>query len=202
MKNSKEHILNISFRLFLSKSYEHVTIRDIENATGLTRGAVFYYFSNKEDLFKATIDYSIFDRQDAQKKIQLDNINSLYDFINCYIIGIKRTIEWIQGIIITDITTQSASKAYLSLGLQAGNYYPGFDEKLNEIHQKEIKIWKFFIEKAVQNKEIRQECNPQLLAEQFRVLFMGKSYIDALNKGLDTERLKEIYFHFYNLIKT
>jgi len=38
-----DKILWECFKLFLHKGYKEVTIPDIENAIGMTRGAVFYY---------------------------------------------------------------------------------------------------------------------------------------------------------------
>ena len=52
MKNTKEHILQTSLLLFLQKSYTDVTMSEIVKQTGLSKGAIFHYFSSKEALFK------------------------------------------------------------------------------------------------------------------------------------------------------
>lgn len=41
--------------LFFETSYDNVSIRDIEKATGLTRGAIYYYFRGKEDIYCAVV---------------------------------------------------------------------------------------------------------------------------------------------------
>lgn len=41
--------------LFFAKSYDAVSVRDIEQATGLTRGAIYYYFAGKEDIYGAVV---------------------------------------------------------------------------------------------------------------------------------------------------
>ena len=41
--------------LFYEAPFEAVSIRDIERATGLTRGPLYYHFSGKEEIYLATI---------------------------------------------------------------------------------------------------------------------------------------------------
>ena len=48
----KEAILTESFSLFLARGYDAVSISDIEQAAGVTRGAIFHHFSSKKELFK------------------------------------------------------------------------------------------------------------------------------------------------------
>ena len=40
---------------FLSKSYEQVSLRDICSKAGVTTGALYNRFSNKEELFEALV---------------------------------------------------------------------------------------------------------------------------------------------------
>src|SRR5690625_1098605 len=57
MKNAKEHILSISFSLFLQKNFKEVTMKEIVEKTGLSKGAFYYYFKSKEQVFEEVIDY-------------------------------------------------------------------------------------------------------------------------------------------------
>jgi len=56
MTDTKEYIIDQAYKLFLTKSYEAVSISDISNAIGLTKGALYHHFLTKEELFKAVID--------------------------------------------------------------------------------------------------------------------------------------------------
>jgi AcrR family transcriptional regulator len=58
MKDTKEYIINEARKLFLKHSYEAVSIRDISQAIGLTKGSLYHHFKNKEELFKSVIDKS------------------------------------------------------------------------------------------------------------------------------------------------
>ena len=47
----REHILAVARRCFAGHGYEGATVVRLEQATGLSRGAIFNYFDSKEDLF-------------------------------------------------------------------------------------------------------------------------------------------------------
>ena len=50
-------ILDVAFRLFMEKGYEHTSIQDIiNNLGGLSKGAIYHHFKSKEDILLAVID--------------------------------------------------------------------------------------------------------------------------------------------------
>lgn len=50
-------ILDVSFRLFMEKGYEHTSIQDIINHLGgLSKGAIYHHFKSKEDILVAVTD--------------------------------------------------------------------------------------------------------------------------------------------------
>ncbi len=53
---SVEGLLAAALRLFVSRGYRHTTVEDIADAAGLTKGAVYFYFRNKEALLDALLD--------------------------------------------------------------------------------------------------------------------------------------------------
>lgn len=50
-------ILDVAFRLFMEKGYEHTSIQDIiEQLGGLSKGAIYHHFKSKEDILIAVTD--------------------------------------------------------------------------------------------------------------------------------------------------
>lgn len=50
-------ILDVSFRLFMEKGYEHTSIQDIlDQLGGLSKGAIYHHFKSKEDILVAVAD--------------------------------------------------------------------------------------------------------------------------------------------------
>lgn len=50
--NSRETILNCALKLFATKGYEAVSINEIVDMAGITKPTLYYFFGNKEGLFK------------------------------------------------------------------------------------------------------------------------------------------------------
>lgn len=59
-RNSEEtvkRILEVSYRLFMEKGYEHASIQDIINHLGgLSKGAIYHHFKSKEDILVAVME--------------------------------------------------------------------------------------------------------------------------------------------------
>ena len=50
-------ILDVSYRLFMEKGYEHTSIQDIINHLGgLSKGAIYHHFKSKEEILMAVTD--------------------------------------------------------------------------------------------------------------------------------------------------
>lgn len=78
-------ILDVAFRLFMEKGYEHTSIQDIINHLGgLSKGAIYHHFRSKEDILIAVTDRmtaesnqmlaAIRDRQDLSGEEKLKTI--------------------------------------------------------------------------------------------------------------------------------
>ena len=71
LKEVKELILEQSAKIFAENDYVRVRMLDIAEAAGVSRGPLYYYFKNKEELFTATVLYLI-----EEQKINFDKILS------------------------------------------------------------------------------------------------------------------------------
>lgn len=50
-------ILDVAFRLFMEKGYDHTSIQDIiDHLGGLSKGAIYHHFKSKEDILEAVTD--------------------------------------------------------------------------------------------------------------------------------------------------
>lgn len=50
-KQGAELLLDVAHRLFMEYGYAHVSMQQIAEEAGMTKGAPYYHFQNKEDLF-------------------------------------------------------------------------------------------------------------------------------------------------------
>ena len=110
MADSKQHILETAFKLFLSKTYKEVTMKEIVNVTGLSKGAFYHYFDSKEQLFldvindyllaNLRVDYSQFDSSSLQA-FYFDHLN----FIDKRISGESIQKYYSKDVTISDLHT-------------------------------------------------------------------------------------------------
>jgi AcrR family transcriptional regulator len=65
--SNKENILREAAVLFSQKGYERTSMREIAKQVGITKPAIYYHFSNKQELFEELITMSF---QKSQKRIE------------------------------------------------------------------------------------------------------------------------------------
>lgn len=75
----KETIVAAAAQLFMEKGFAATSIRDIANGAGCTTAALYYYFENKQSLFREVM---IFCSQDVEVLFrQIQNAENLHDFL-------------------------------------------------------------------------------------------------------------------------
>ena len=207
--DTKEKIYKEAFKLFMSKPYELVTISDIEKAIGMTRGAVFYYVKDKEDLFKEVIERYFLTNQYLHNRIEYDKLDlnmSFSDFIDVFISGVERTISelYVFGGVNEKSDRQAYAKidrSYLSLVMTTGYYFGDFNEKMSNLLIMERNTWSFFLQKGIEKGEIKPGTDVRLYGELFSYTFLGLALNDSLNNGIDLKHLKRLYMQLYHQIK-
>ena len=87
MNPSRKKILDKSFGLFLNENYDSVTMQQIQEASQVSRGAIYHHFKSKEDIFKEIVDiyllpiFSSFSSITEEEKGTL--LNTIYASIKC-----------------------------------------------------------------------------------------------------------------------
>ncbi len=56
IQEKRERILAAAGHVFAEKGYDRTTVKDLEEATGMTRGGIFAHFDNKMAVFRAALD--------------------------------------------------------------------------------------------------------------------------------------------------
>ncbi|HOW08534.1 MAG TPA: TetR/AcrR family transcriptional regulator [Bacteroidales bacterium] len=166
-EDTKELILKTAYNLFLHNNYEAVTINSIIKATGLTKGGIYYYFSSKEEIFKAVVNvYMVDNRKDILK--EHSNLKEL----------IQDSIDSIRKKITKMVTENKEYKDeipinYLSLMLTAFRYYPGFGKIGRDFINCMTEVWKKSIMKAIKDGEVRSEIDVEATSANFLQISSG-----------------------------
>lgn len=196
--NRKEQLYREAFKLFLLNPFEAVSITDIENASGMTRGAITYYAKDKLGLFYSVVKYYLVDAQNLKQKLNKTKFESLKEFIDAYVSGCQETMNRFSDV---HNSVQNASRAYVTLILQICRYFPDLHSKYLENRNQEILIWIEMLQTAIKNNEIKSDIDIMSTARNFMNIFYGQSYLDSLSVGLNTIELRIQLMNLYKLLR-
>jgi TetR/AcrR family transcriptional regulator, transcriptional repressor for nem operon len=164
MGDTREYITDKAFELFLTRSYEAVSIRDISQAIGLTKGALYHHFINKEELFKAVIDkYLVFTGPEGD----LDNI-SLPRYNELVVSNVKKMMDKLFS-----KNTKFVPINYLTLIADGFKHYPGFAAEKETFFNAEISKTKRVLDNAIKRGEIRSDINTSAIAMTYFSVAVG-----------------------------
>jgi TetR/AcrR family transcriptional repressor of nem operon len=163
MNDSKEHILITSLNLFLQKSFKEVTMKEIVDKTGLSKGAFYHYFNSKEQVFEEVIAhfYSDIIITDYSKFSQ----TSLLDFCTSYL-NDKR-LKFLSSKIANTNKDKAFTANHYFLIFDAMKLLPDFKAQRTQQQKDELKAWIKVIRKAKTNKEIKSKIKDEQLAKLF-----------------------------------
>jgi TetR/AcrR family transcriptional regulator, transcriptional repressor for nem operon len=202
MNDAREHILKVSFKLFLQKNFKEVTMQDIVTETGLSKGAFYHYFKSKEQLFLEVVESYYL--SDEINNYQLLNKSSLKKFYSSYVNKyLKQFIEYIKQAVQLEDNELGANISYYTLIFDALNRFPNFKEKTIESHNKELKMWQDVIDAAILSGEIKPIMKSKYIARMF-LYSIDSSFIHFIMEGKFEDSLREIqalWDNFYKEIK-
>jgi AcrR family transcriptional regulator len=209
-RRAKDRIYLEAFKQFITRPYALVTFRELERATGMTRGGIFHYVRDKEQLFKEVIDEYFFNNQSIFERLGTDicdeNI-SLRQFIDVLVQGIDTGINTLYKLL--DFDAEHADKkrkaeierAYIALIASAGNYMDSFNPKMCELLDNYRDTTSYFFRQAINRGEIKPGIDANMYGEIFTCLYPGSIFNGAMSEGIDLEKLKNMYLAVYESVK-
>ena len=200
-KSHKRELFRVAFKMFILKSFDGVSIPDIEKATGFTRGTIFHYADTKLDLFRQVVEYYVLERQDIERKIQVADDCTLRQFIDTYAKGVERTMEALHEIVGMDVPMKDCSRAYLNMMSQMSVLLPEIHKTFLNAMAKEERLWIEVIGRGVESGELCSDVQPAILAKIMMSLFYGRAFQDSLINGMDPKLLKEEMLAVYEMVK-
>lgn len=162
MNGSREHILKKATILFLHKSFKAVTMKEIVESSGLSKGAFYHYFPSKESLFLEIVETYL-----KMLNIDFDKFskNSLYEFYHDYIDSSYKKFMQLKDFL--EDTNDEDDLTYITLTFDAINLFPGFKEQVEQLHTKELSAWENVIRLATKRGEIKSTMTPMQIAKLF-----------------------------------
>lgn len=194
MIDTRAYIIDKAFDLFLEKSYEAVSISDISNAIGLTKGALYHHFVNKEELFKAVIDKYL-----CISPVEISNENvSLLEFNDLCVKHVDKMLKKLFA-----NSSEFIPVNYVSLIAASYRHYKGFSEEKVEMINMEMKRIKRILDNAILNKEIKENINTEIIAQLYfsNMLGLAGPFMQKMPVKKMVDSLKSQLDEFYKLLK-
>jgi TetR/AcrR family transcriptional regulator, transcriptional repressor for nem operon len=194
MSDTREYIIDQAYRLFLSRSYEAVSISEISKAIGFTKGALYHHFKNKEDLFKAVIDKYL----PIEKYFAPHREVTLLEFME---VSIKSADDIVNSIFRSG--PGFIPLTYLALYIDAFRHYPEFAKEKDRLVQGELEKIKDIIIKSIEKGEIRKDINPDIMAMNLFSIAMGLAgnLVQNYSPELAVEMLRNQFYELYKIMK-
>lgn len=193
---SRRKILGVAFKLFATYSYPDVSYSLLEEATGISRGSMVYYFNNKEGIFRAVLD-TFFYGPDNLANVKQEQNKSLKLFYNLLIEKIKENIS-----LLLPYNIPNLSEARLNIERSASQFIPEFKQQLTKSQKENGEAWEEVVRNSVESGELRDDIDIKATAELFQAITLGFFYKcskDRPEEGM--EYLRHLYDAQYSLIK-
>ena len=174
MSDSKEHILAIAFKLFFQKGYKEVTMKDLVEASGLSKGAFYHYFSSKEELYHHTMEQFL--------AHYMDNFQLEYDNNLTLKTNLKNLFDRFTPM--TEQMNTSTKEAAEGLSnylifLQSLMRKEEFRKKMEEYNKNFYLEFSKWIAIAQNKGEIKKNLDPLTLAKHLTALMKGLGVLYA-----------------------
>lgn len=190
MTDSKNQIILTALKLFLRNSYKEVSLRDIVNEVGLTKGAFYHYYTSKEELFEEVVRYFynhviITDYRNFPK-------TSLKEFSAHYIEELQIPHE------IDDMDGDTNFFVFIS---DAAKRVSSFKEIHSAQRRKELNAWIEIVEIAKKQGEIKTDIPNENIARMFLNISDGISLNRTFSGKPGEVVLSELITDWDNLYK-
>jgi len=188
-KKTKQYILEKVSPIFNKNGYSGTSLSDITKATGLTKGAIYGNFTNKEELaleaFNYNIRFVIFKIRDIIVTID-SPVSQLFALTNFY-----RTY-YLQD-------TNIGGCPILNVGIDANHTNPKLFKQVKNVMVKLKDSVSKIIEEGKQKGEIKKSIDSEIYGGRIFSLIEGSIFTSVMLK--DDKYVKDMMNHLDEMIK-
>ena len=171
--NTKELIVEKTLKLILEKGSVDISISEIRNYTGLTTGGIYYYFSDKSEIFEAILQKYMVD----YIKVDFDKIileGSSKDRIHDTLLNILH--HYIKGVEIESINEKINYSSVILLLTSIGHAHNDVNRIISQT-ENDIKIFLTdLVEEGKRQNEISEDFSTENIVDSLHILYMGTQY--------------------------
>jgi AcrR family transcriptional regulator len=186
MSDTREHIIQVAGRLFLQKNYDGVSIQDITQAVGMTKGALYHHFASKEQLFEEVAHNMVGSHMTDFSALPT---GSLHGFITALVKNFRDKAEKAQEAKMPNALDSGIN--FYNLVWDAVRILPEFRASIEKFNTLEHASWTVAIQAAIDSGEIRGGVSASKIAKIFTSVADGVG-TTSMFKGNALARYEEI----------
>ncbi|MCE7886632.1 MAG: TetR family transcriptional regulator [Alphaproteobacteria bacterium PRO2] len=164
-KKTREDILNAAVRFFSEKGVARTTLDEVAKAANVTRGAVYWHFENKTQIFEALhdrlhrpfIDMIL----DDLKKDHPEPVIQLRDLCTKILLDLEQDEQKRQALFLFLIKCDYSGDLAI------------YKDEHREKKAESMRLFKHYFEKAKRAGKLPPKANPELLAESTSCFMKG-----------------------------
>jgi TetR/AcrR family acrAB operon transcriptional repressor len=162
---SKKRILDAAVRLFAEKGYKHSGVQEISEASGVSRGSIFWHFGSKEGLLFAVVDHC-FSAWENEVLVPLlgegTGPESIGQVVRSHVAFVKSSPE--------------VGRLFFVMLFEGLAAQPKLLEKYRELHQRFRGYGRSWIQNAMAAGQLRADVDPEAAASAIVGALGGAHY--------------------------
>ena len=171
---TKENIIIAALRLFLMRGYKSVSLIDVANEVGITKGGIYHYFSSKDDLLHVSLHF-LFDRFEAKYANLLDEQNPLKTVL--YSLMVDRTAErHIKELLQAE---GECTLDYADFAITAMRKFPDIQKRIEHSYVAICESLSKRIDSAMETGELKSSFDSFALAASILALVNGQNSLGS-----------------------
>lgn len=190
----KSNITVAALRLFLLRGYKYVSIIDVANEVGMTKGGIYHYFGSKEELLRATVQF-LFDSLKRKFIDLFSDEKKICDILHSIIVeqSIDQYIKTLIGIEKEADLVKDGNFIH-----EVMQHFPHIHQRIDEDHLEICSFLEKKVHRAIQQGEIRGDLDTNGLAMIIWTMLQGQNFTRAFSK--EREVRKQIVENFCRLL--
>ncbi len=180
---TKERIMQVTFELLLSSGFDAISVSQITKRAGITKGALYYFFENKEDLFEQVVEHYFMNFMNQLVNSRIKETSS-----------IKEQVRLFYEIKTGDTDHSSTHKNVYRLLQDGIDKYEKLREQFKKFNDSTIEYQVNVLEEGKAQGVIRPELDSRLLALNNMTWGRGMLLFDESNRVENTKEMADAYF--------
>lgn len=188
-ERTKAFIIETVAPIFNKNGYAAMSLSKITEATGLTKGAIYGHFENKEELAIESFKFSV-------RKV-LKDLNETVNKGETPIEMLRNVALFYEGYY--EYNKQFGGCPILNIGVDANNQNKVIAQLVQLYNHRILEQFSILIEKAKEANEIKNSIDSMLYAKRFFYMIEGAVYMTHIMK--DDSYLKDVSVVLQQIIK-